>query len=70
VLAGRNLPPQGYGGLQDAIRQRPNLAQIPLVELPNSAGNREAMLASIAQLASAVATQDLAVPAGSVEGKE
>jgi hypothetical protein len=70
VLAGCNLPPEGYGGLQSAIRRRPNLAQIPVVELPASAGSRESMLASIAQLASAVATWDPAVPAGSVEGKE
>jgi hypothetical protein len=55
VLAGSNLPPGGYGGLQDAIRQRPNLAEIPVVELAASAGGRESMLASIAQLASAVA---------------
>jgi len=70
VLAGSNLPPDGYGGLQNALKQRPNLAQIPVVELPASAGSRESMLASIAQLASAVATRDLAVPAGSVEGKQ
>ena len=70
VLAGSNLPPEGCGGLQDAIRQRPNLAHIPVVELAASAGRREGMLTSIAQLASAVATREPAIPAGCVEGGE
>jgi two-component system chemotaxis sensor kinase CheA len=70
VLAGSNLPPGGYGGLQDAIRQRPNLAQIPVVELAASAGQREEMLTSIAQLASAVATRDPVIPAGCVKDAE
>jgi two-component system chemotaxis sensor kinase CheA len=70
VLAGSNLPPEGYGGLQDAIRKRPNLAQIPVVELAASAGRREEMLTSIAQLASAVATRDPVIPAGCAKDGE
>jgi hypothetical protein len=68
VLTGSNLPPEGCAGLREAMRRKPNLARIPVIELPASAGGREAMLTSIAQLASAVATWDSAIPAELVEG--
>lgn len=68
ILAGANLPPEGFAGLRDAIRQQPRLANIPVVELPSPSGGREAMLASIGQLAAAVADRESMVPAESAEG--
>ena len=68
VLAA-DLPPNGFAGLRDAMRQQPKLAEIPVVELAPSAGGRDAMLGSIAQLASAVALQGAAEAVESVEGR-
>jgi two-component system chemotaxis sensor kinase CheA len=70
VLASTNLPPEGFSGLQDAMRQRPNLAEIPVLELSPSASGRESMLASIGQLSAAVVGLNTAVPADSLEGRE
>jgi hypothetical protein len=69
VLAATNLPPGGCAGLKDAMRQKTDLAEIPVIELAPSAAGREAMLTSIAQLASALVSRDLPVPAVSVEGR-
>jgi two-component system chemotaxis sensor kinase CheA len=54
VIAGRTLPPEGFEGLREAMRQEPNLAGIPVMELSVSSSDREAMLASIGQLSAAV----------------
>jgi two-component system chemotaxis sensor kinase CheA len=67
VLAAANLPPEGFEGLQDAMRQQPALSGIPVVELPSTESGRESMLASIAQLATVV-EQDSPAPAIAVEG--
>jgi len=68
VLASANLPPEGCAGLQDAMRQRPKLAAIPVIELAPSSGGREAMLESIAKLALAVASRGASETVESVEG--
>jgi len=69
VLAAANLPPAGREGLQDAMREQPSLAGISVMELALSAGSRESMMASIGQLAAAVARPDTPVPAESLEGR-
>jgi two-component system chemotaxis sensor kinase CheA len=66
VLAASNLPPLGFGGLQDAVRRQPNLAEIPVLELTASADSRESMLASIAQLSAAVVGLQSPLPADSL----
>jgi two-component system chemotaxis sensor kinase CheA len=60
VLASTNLPPEGSSGLEHAMREQPNLAAIPVMELPVPAGSRASMLASIEQLAAAVSSKDVA----------
>jgi CheY-like chemotaxis protein len=61
VLAASDLPPNGCGGLQEAMRQQANLAEIPIVALSSTTRDRESMLASIEKLATAVAAPELAV---------
>ncbi|MEI9974781.1 MAG: chemotaxis protein CheW [Ignavibacteriota bacterium] len=68
VLAAVNLPPEGCHGLQEAMRQQPGVADIPVMELALSRDNRESMLASIGRLASAVMVDELKTP--SLEGLE
>jgi CheY-like chemotaxis protein len=70
VLAATNLPPGGCAGLKDAMRQKTEMAEIPVIELAPSVAGREAMLTSIAQLAAAVVSRDLPVPEVSMEGRE
>lgn len=84
VLAGVDLPPNGCGGLWEAMQQRATLAKIPVVALAGSteriadaAGgfkechtkfDRESMLASIQWLAEVLAGTK-AVPAPPVESQ-
>jgi two-component system chemotaxis sensor kinase CheA len=74
VLASEDLPPGGYGGLQEAMRKNASLAGIPVVPLDRSAEGAgragESMLASIQRLVKAVAEPEIFVEAAPVEGRE
>jgi two-component system chemotaxis sensor kinase CheA len=71
VLAAEDLPPNGCGGLREAMAKSANLAGIPFVALGGSAERTgpagESMLASINRLAKAVAEPEIFVPASPVE---
>jgi two-component system chemotaxis sensor kinase CheA len=73
VLAATDLPPDGCGGLREAMRKDANLARIPFVTLGGAAqptgAAGESMLASIERLAKAVAEPEIFVPAGSQESR-
>jgi len=67
VLAAADLPPKGFAGLQNALKQQHKMGGIPVIELAQSSGSREAMFRSIAHLASALTSDS---PAGAVESVE
>jgi len=73
VLAAADLPPDGCGGLREAMRKDAKLAGIPLVELGGSAERTgpggESMLASIQRLVKAVEEPEIFVPAAPVESQ-
>ena len=70
VIAARSLPPEGLEGLQEAMRQQPNMAAIPVLELSVSSSNRESMLASIGKLAAAVTRMETDILAEQLESGE
>ena len=73
VLAAEDLPPNGCGGLREAMGKNPNLAGIPFVALGGSAERTgpagESMLASINRLAKAVVEPEIFAPALPVENR-
>jgi two-component system chemotaxis sensor kinase CheA len=73
VLAGEDLPPNGCGGLREAMRTKANLAGIPVVALGRSAKctgpDGRSMLESINRLVKAVEEPEIFAPAAPAESQ-